>query len=78
MARFLRSRAPARPPEVIERSCSSKRRYTSEDMARAYGMQYQVQNKVKLWLYNCRICLGWHLTKSNNGHRSAVDTYTKE
>lgn len=78
MARFLKTRPPDRPADVVERACTSKRRYTSEEVARAHGMQFEVQNKVKLWLYCCKSCLGWHLTKSNNGRRSAVNCFTPE
>lgn len=48
---------------TIERGCENKQRYSDEFGARAAGLLYQKKNTVKLYLYPCDLCRGWHLTK---------------
>lgn len=47
----------------IERGCISKNRYSDEFAARAMGRIMSKQNAVPLWVYRCKLCSGWHLTK---------------
>lgn len=47
----------------IVRGCSDKRRYSDEYGARGAGQCLQKENIVKLYMYQCDICKGWHLTK---------------
>jgi hypothetical protein len=48
----------------ILRGCEGKRRYSDEFGARAAGQCLQDENQVKLYMYPCKLCLGWHLTKT--------------
>lgn len=61
----------------IQRSCEGKRRLADEASARAIGMADAERNGVKLYIYRCRFCSGWHLTRRNNGEKSAVDYYAR-
>jgi hypothetical protein len=47
----------------ILRGCEGKRRYPDEFVARATGQCLQTENDVKLYMYPCGLCRGWHLTK---------------
>lgn len=59
--------------EHIERGCEDKVRYTSEIEARAAGLFYHERSgHHPQWLYHCRICLGFHLTRSDNGPKNRV------
>jgi hypothetical protein len=48
-------------------ACKQKNRYSDEITARAAAMDsiQKYQNVEKLYVYNCPICSGWHLTRSN-------------
>jgi hypothetical protein len=48
---------------AILRGCEGKRRYPDEYVARGVGQILQAQNGDKLYIYHCKICRGWHLTK---------------
>lgn len=49
-------------------ACSKKRRYTDEPSARAMAAcQAKFRNDGKLYVYRCKVCNGWHLTKRPNG-----------
>lgn len=48
---------------TILRGCEGKRRYPDEFVARAVGQCFQERNQVKLYLYPCGLCRGWHLTR---------------
>lgn len=48
----------------ILRGCEGKRRYSDEYGARAAGQCPQVENQVKLYMYPCELCRGWHLTRN--------------
>lgn len=63
--------------DFIQRSCEGKRRIPDENSARAIGMAAAEQNNIKLYVYRCRFCRGWHLTRNNNGEKSAVDYYAR-
>ena len=58
---YLRNRANADASidRDIERSCSSKQPYATEDEARAVA----AMNGMKLFTYHCRYCDFWHLTR---------------
>lgn len=53
-----------------ERMCTSKQRYSDEYSARGSAQhalrQNRDQNAVRLWVYKCPGCRGWHMTKSPN------------
>jgi hypothetical protein len=61
MKRYLRDRAStdASIDRDIERSCTSKQPYKSEAEARAV----MAMNGMKLFVYHCRYCDFWHLTR---------------
>lgn len=50
-------------------TCRSKRRHPDELTARAVAMHAIEQRKEvrRLYVYHCRECNGWHLTRSYNG-----------
>jgi len=58
---FLRNRASVDTniDRDVERSCTSKQPYASEDEARAVA----AMNGMKLFTYHCRYCDFWHLTR---------------
>ena len=49
--------------EHIRRGCHAKNRYSDEYGARAAGQCLQEENEVKLYMYPCELCRGWHLTR---------------
>ena len=55
----------------ILRGCEGKRRYPDEITCRCAGQVLQVENQVKLYMYPCEICKGWHLTK----HKQRKEQY---
>lgn len=67
------------PVEFIARSCEGKRRLPDEITARAVGQHMGERSGDKLFVYRCRFCRGWHLTKNArlNREQDAVDFYTK-
>lgn len=52
----------------ILRGCEGKRRYPDEFVCKAAGQIEQERappdEPVKLYMYPCTICKGWHLTRS--------------
>ena len=46
-----------------ERNCRQKRRYTFRDDAKGEAKRLGRLNRVKLGVYRCPVCDGWHLTK---------------
>jgi hypothetical protein len=76
--RYQKNQRPLRNPVVAERSCESKVRYTSEDVARAVGIERQNDSAVPLFIYECPLCRGWHLTKRARPKELAVDFYLRE
>ena len=63
---FMRTRAStdAEIDKDIERSCSSKQPYNTEDEAHAVA----AMNGMKLFAYHCRYCDFWHLTRRPTSH----------
>lgn len=58
----------------ILRGCEGKRRHPDEFVARAVGQILGEQNQVKLYMYECKLCRGWHLTRTKQrGDRFDVD-----
>jgi hypothetical protein len=55
-------------------SCKKKHRHPDEITARAAAMDsIQKYHNVKtLYVYNCPVCSGWHLTKSSKDHTIKV------
>ena len=53
-------------------SCKVKNRFSDESAARV-SAQHAIntyKNEAILWVYQCKLCRGWHLTKSRQ-HGSA-------
>lgn len=49
-------------------TCEKKRRYPDEPSARAMAAcQAKFKEEGKLYVYRCKVCSGWHLTKRPNG-----------
>ncbi len=60
----------------IERSCAGKHRHPDELTARAMGRTQTEMSGYPIFVYPCKICRGWHLTKSpQNDKRRAADFY---
>lgn len=55
---------------AIERSCEHKVRYSDEPDARAAGAIDSAKHQVAMWVYPCKICRGWHLTKSRQNDKA--------
>jgi hypothetical protein len=53
------------PIDVVARSCGTKKRYATEDVANAVAIQCWHDRHVWLRAYACEICGGFHLTRSN-------------
>lgn len=49
---------------LIERGCSHKKRYSDDMGARCAGMLLEDLYGDKLYLYPCKLCRGYHLTRS--------------
>lgn len=54
----------------IYRGCLSKIRYPDQMTARAAGMYYGPRNNVTLYVYQCKFCGGWHLTKKRVSYKA--------
>lgn len=74
----MTSRPPGPPPQKkVEQptftlgekaACARKRRYPDEILARAMAaVQAKWKDEGKLYIYRCKVCSGWHLTKRPNG-----------
>lgn len=48
---------------TIHSGCERKQRYSDEFGARAAGQVFSELHSVKLYVYPCKLCRGWHLTK---------------
>lgn len=53
----------------IERSCIQKVRYQDPITARAAGQYYGDFFKRQMYMYRCKFCGGWHLTKKRFSNR---------
>jgi hypothetical protein len=54
------------PVDLVVRSCGTKRRYSTEDLANTVSIRCWQERGAELRAYSCAICAGWHLT-----HQSA-------
>lgn len=50
-------------------TCESKVRYFTRDEAKHTAKLLSRQRRVKLKIYRCPCCTGWHLTKAENAKR---------
>lgn len=48
---------------TIVSGCERKQRYSDEFGARAAGQVFGERSQIKLYVYPCKLCRGWHLTK---------------
>jgi len=58
--------------EVIARTCTSKKRFNSEFLARSGAARHVYRSTLdkrakRLWVYSCKFCSGWHLTSRPGG-----------
>lgn len=63
-----------------EATCSRKMRYPDEHVARAVGTEQMATGRApqQLFIYQCKVCRGWHLTKQEAAPFFAADYYTKD
>lgn len=63
--------------EIIARSCTDKRRFSTEQMAlmdarrvlyRKMRPRKGARPQKRMWVYPCEFCAGWHLTSRLSGH----------
>ena len=67
-------RSHGRLVSVILRGCHNKKRYPDQIIARIIGQEQEKANGVKLYVYNCKICRGVHLTRNRQSNPAmAVD-----
>lgn len=59
------------------RSCDAKNRYPDEFVARAVGTQQMSLKHTQLYIYKCKHCRGWHLTRSEQAPYWAADYFEK-
>lgn len=50
---------------TMNRSCLDKKRYGTEDVAKAVAIKCWYERKTDLRAYACEVCGGWHLTSIN-------------
>lgn len=60
---------------TIVGSCSRKQRYSDEFGARAAGQLFGTKSNIKLYVYPCNLCKGWHITKRPQSRKYAADYY---
>lgn len=60
---------------TIKRSCENKRRYADDVAARGAGQYLSEANSVKLYIYPCPYCKGWHLTSKRQYRPDRAVTY---
>lgn len=58
--------------------CQKKKRYSDEFAARASGVCRMTAEGVRLYIYQCNYCRGWHLTRKEHAPYYAVDYFTRE
>jgi len=59
----------------IARGCESKMRYCDEATARAMGRTQTEMSGYQIYVYPCKICRGWHLTKQPQRDRTRLATH---
>lgn len=57
----------------IIRGCTSKVRYPDQITARAAGIYLSEMHHHALYLYPCKYCKGWHLTRHENRISAKAD-----
>lgn len=59
---------------TIVRSCEGKHRHPDDVTARAMALTQQEMSGFRMFIYPCKICRGWHLTKQpQSDKRRAAD-----
>lgn len=81
-APLKRDGVPVQLLKVIEQSrqddigrCRRKTRYADEFAARAGGIHRMEADQAQLWIYRCKHCRGWHLTKSEHAPYFAANYF---
>lgn len=62
---------------AVLRTCHSKRRYADEHAARAVGIECMADGLGPRYIYKCRHCSGWHLTRQEQAPYFAADYLDK-
>lgn len=59
---------------IIARGCTSKNRYSCQYAARAHGQHQQQESGQRMYIYACKLCKGWHITRNRQrDHTLAAD-----
>lgn len=61
----------------IERSCQDKNRYPDEHVARAMARTQQDLSGYPIFIYPCKLCRGYHLTKVPQSDPKRAANYYK-
>lgn len=63
-----------------EVTCARKKRHPDEHVARAIGTEQMADGRApyQLYIYQCKVCRGWHLTKQTLAPFWAADYYEKD
>jgi hypothetical protein len=51
-------------------ACSRKVRYETRRIAKDKARERAAESGTRLYVYRCRYCNGWHLTKQPQGNKS--------
>lgn len=62
---------------AVQRTCHAKRRYADEHAARAVGIESMEDGAGPRYIYKCRCCNGWHLTRQQQPPYFAADYLQK-
>jgi hypothetical protein len=62
-----------------QETCQRKTRYPDEYVARGIGGDQMAKGRAtsKLYVYKCKWCRGWHLTKQVQASHMAADYYER-
>ncbi len=56
------------PSQEAKETCKKKRRHPDSSSAKYAGRLLKKKEAVQqLWIYQCAVCQGWHLSKNDSG-----------
>jgi len=64
---YQKKRQAATIHKLINKSCRTKKSYTTERSADAWATKWRRQGSPVLYVYECEWCGSWHLTKKARG-----------